>query len=381
MGTAVTGSPAPEILTRRQVNRATLARQMLLEREETSAAAAVERLCGMQAQEPKPPFVGLWSRVAGFRRKDLHQALLEREVVRATLMRGTLHLFSASDYVALRQTIQPVLTRARQGILAARKAEHLELDRVLETARELLAERPRTFGELRPLLVDVFPNVNDRALGYATRTELPLVMVPTESRWSFPANADFALAEQWLGRPLATEDATRTLVLRYLAAFGPATAMDAQTWSGLSGLQPVLDGLRPQLRVFRDERGREVFDLPAAPRPAADTPAAPRFLPEFDNLLLSHADRTRVLAEEHRALVYLSKNLRVRATFLLDGVVSGTWRVERKRKAATLQLTPFAPLAKRDATALEEEGERMLHFLEEDATTFDIEQKAPIAAA
>jgi hypothetical protein len=335
----------------------------------------------MQAQEPKPPFVGLWSRVAGFRRDDLHQALHEREVVRATLMRGTLHLFSADDYLALRQTIQPVLTRALQGILAAQKTDDLDLEGVLAVASELLAERPRTFGELRPLLLEAFPAVNDRALGYATRMELPLVMMPTESRWSFPANADFALAEQWLGKSLASQDAVQTLVLRYLAAFGPATAADAQTWSGLPGLQPVLDGLRPQLRVFRDERGKELFDLPEAPRPDADTPAPPRFLPEFDNLLLSHADRTRVLAEEHRAHVYLSKNLRVRATFLLDGVVSGTWRVERKRKAATLQLTPFSNLGKRDAAALAEEGERLLRFVEEDASTFEVQQEPPVTSA
>ena len=151
------------------------------------------------------------------------------------------------------------------------------------------------------------------------------------SRWGFPPVADFTLADAWLGEPLATDDAPEPLVLGYLAAFGPATAADAQTWSGLTGIKPVLERLRPQVRVFRDERGRELFDLPAAPRPDDDVPAPPRFLPEFDNLVLSHADRTRVLADEHRGFV-VTKNLRVRATFLWDGFACGTWALSGRSR-------------------------------------------------
>lgn len=367
-----------DVLTCRQLNRATLARQMLLAREEISAVEAVERLGGVQAQEAKPPFIGLWTRVAGFQREELHRALQERAVVRATLMRATLHLMSAGDFVAFRPALQPVMAQALR-VLGAR-GEGLDLDQVLPVARGLLGERPLTFEELRPLLVEAFPQVNDRALGYAVRTHLPLVMVPTQDRWGFPAAAQFTLAESWLDAPLSDDPgATEALVLRYLAAFGPVTATDVQTWSGLQGMKRVLDGLRPNLSVFKDERGRELFDLPDAPRPHADTPAPPRFLPEFDNLVLSHADRTRVLAEEHRGLV-VTKNFRVRATFLWDGFVAGTWQVERKRQAATLRMTPFGSLPEGAADALAAEGDTLLRFVEEDASSFAVDVEDPVSS-
>jgi hypothetical protein len=363
-------SMTTETLTLRQLNRATLARQMLLERAETTTVAAVEQLAGMQAQEPKHPFIGLWTRVAGFQRDDLHTALQEREIVRATMMRATLHLVSASDYTRLRMPLQPMLTNAMRVL--GNHAEGLDLEQVLPAARALLAEQPLTFSELRPLLQEAFSKVNDRALGYATRCQIPLIMVPTADRWAFPTQAKFALAEDWLDRPIADDPSPDALVLRYLAAFGPATAADVQTWSGLQGMKAVLDGLRPQLATFRDEHGRELFDLPDAPRPDADVPAPPRFLPEFDNLVLAHADRTRVLADEHRGVV-VTKNLRVRSTFLWDGVVRGTWEIKRKRVAATLHLAPFEPLPKGAADALAAEGEALLRFVEEDAGTFDVQ--------
>jgi hypothetical protein len=365
-----------ETLTRRRLNRATLARQMLPARESISTVQAVERLCGMQAQEPKPPFIGLWTRVEGFRRESLHEALSERDVVRATLMRATLHLMSARDYAALRTALQPVMTEAMR-VLGAR-ADGLELDKLLPVARTLLTERPRSFAELRALLLEAFPHVDHRALGYAVRTQLPLVVVPTDDRWAFPSVADFTLAETWLGEPLSDGGSARALVLRYLAAFGPATAADVQTWSGLRGMKSVLDGVRPQLRVFRDERGRELFDLPEAPRPDEDVVVPPRFLPEFDNLVLAHSDRTRVLADEHRGLV-VTKNLRVRATFLWDGFVAGTWTVERKKDAATLHMTPFRPLPKGAASELAEEGQALLRFLEEGASSLDVKLGEPAA--
>ena len=168
---------------------------------------------------------------------------------------------------------------------------------------------------------------------------------------------------------------------RYLAAFGPATVMDAQTWSGLPGLKPVLEGMRPELRAWKDERGRELFDLPDAPRRDADEPAPVRFLPEFDNLLLSHADRTRMLADEHRQLVLMTGSLRVKATFLVDGFVAGTWRVNRKKKVATLELSPFAPLAPTTEDELAAAGEALLRFHEEDAATFEVTFDAPPAEA
>ena len=368
------------VLSRGRLNRATLARQMLLQREDISVVAAIARLGGMQAQEPKPPFTGLWTRVKWFQRTDLHQALHERAVVRGTLMRGTLHLMSASDYIAHRMTLQPMLTRTLR--LLGDRAAGLQPDAVLATARDILATGPRTFTELRALLEDAFPGVNDRALGFTVRMSLPLLMIPTEARWAFPADARFGLAEEWLGTPLAAADDGRALIRRYLAAFGPATAADMQQWSGLQAITPILAAMRPELLVFRGERGRELFDLPDAPRPEETTPAPPRFLPEFDNLLLSHADRTRFLPDELRRAVLGAKNGRIPGTFLVDGLVAGTWRSKRKKRVATLTLSPFAPLTNAAVTVreLEEEGNALLRFLEEDAVTFEVGWSPPASA-
>ena len=367
-----------DVLTGRQLNRATLARQMLLRRERGTVAEAVERLCGMQAQEPRPPFPGLWTRLQGFRRDDLHRALHDRTVVRGTLMRGTLHLMSAADYIMHRMTLQPMLTRSLA--LLGTRAEGLDADEVLSVARALLGETPRTFGELRAALVEAFPDINDRALGFTVRMSLPLVMIPTEDRWGFPADSRFGLAEHWLGTAISNEANVEALVLRYLGAFGPATTGDVQQWSGLQGIKPVLESLRPRLALFHDERGRTLFDLPDAPRPPEETPAPPLFLPEFDNLVLSHADRTRVLADEHRHFVLGAENGRIPATFLVDGWVAGTWRVERKKQAAMLTMTPFDPLPKNTVTVLAEEGDALLRFLEDDAVTFEVRQNPPLNA-
>ena len=280
-------------------------------------------------------------------------------------MRATLHVAAADDYVVFRPALQLVMERALKALGA--RAGGLDLAAVLPAARALLAERPRGFNELRGLLQEQFPDVDGRALGYAVRMHLPLVMVPAEGRWAFPSVADFTLSETWLGRSLDEAGPVEQLVLRYLAAFGPASVADAQTWSGLQGLAPVFASLRQQLRVFKGESGRrELFDLPAAPRPGEDVPAPARFLPEFDNLVLAHADRTRLLAEQHRGLL-VTKNLRVRATFLWDGMVAGTWEVTRTRGVATLVASPFLPLPARAVKALTAEAEALLRFSDDDA--------------
>jgi hypothetical protein len=285
-------------------------------------------------------------------------------------MRATLHLLGAADYAAFRPALQPVMERAVRAL--GDRAQGLDLEAVLMTARTLLLERPLGFNELRRLLQEQFPDVNDRALGYTVRTHLPLVMVPTDARWGFPSVAEFTLADEWLGAPLPEDGTPEQLVLRYLAAFGPASAADAQTWSGLQGLAPVFEALRPQLLVFKGERGRrELFDLPGAPRPDGDVPAPVRFLPEFDNLVLAHADRTRLVADEHRGAL-VTKNLRVRASFLWDGMVAGTWEVQRRGGAATLAMTPFRALPGRASKALTAEAEALLRFAAADATSFAV---------
>ncbi|GAA2124040.1 winged helix DNA-binding domain-containing protein [Actinomadura napierensis] len=350
-----------DTLSVRALNRATLARQLLLARERVPVAEAVGRLFGMQAQEPKPPFVGLWTRLDGFQASDLHTALHDRSLVRATMMRATLHLMTASDYLAFRTPMQPMLDGAMRVL--GDRAEGLDLDQVVPAARALLDEKPRTFNEVRALLQERFPDVNDRALGYAVRMCVPLVMVPTQDRWAFPRSAEFASAGGWLGDAPAAGTAADDLALRYLAAYGPASAADAQAWSGMSAVGEALERLRTDLAVFADDKGRELFDLPDAPRPGEGVPAPARFLPEFDSLVLAHADRRRVIADAHRPSL-TTKNLRVRAVFLHDGFARGIWETEYKRRVATLRLRPFEPLSPAALDELTAEGEALLRFLE-----------------
>ena len=250
-------------------------------REDVRVADAVRRLGGLQAQEPRPPFVALWTRLEGFDRQSLIGALRRRTVVRATAMRATLHLLHAGDARALRPALQPMLAETAARVAKARGAT-VDLDAVLPAARELLAERPRTFNELRPLLAEAFPGVEERSLGYAVRMHLPLVMVPDGRPVGLPGRHRRSRwpTRRWAGR-FATEPdpaADEALVLRHLDAFGPAAAADVQAWSGRTGLKDVLERLRPRLAVFRDERRRTLFDLPDAPRPDEDVPAPPRLL-------------------------------------------------------------------------------------------------------
>ncbi len=365
-----TTAGAPE-LSLRALNRATLARQMLLERAALPVEAAVERLAGMQAQIPRPPFLGLWTRLAGFEREMLSRALHDRRIVRATAYRGTLHLLTAADLLAFRGALQPMLSRGMQSILRNR-TESFDMERLLEEARAFFAGKPATFDAARAHLAARFPVADERAMGYAVRTHLPLVQVPDESPWAFPAAAGFALADEWLGRPIPSgDDGLPGLVRRYLAAFGPASVTDAQNWSGIGGLRTTFEALRPELSTFCDENGRELFDLPDAPRPDAETPAPVRFLPEYDNLVLGHDDRRRIVADAHRPQL-VTKNLQVPGTFLLDGFVAGTYKIERKKKLATLTLAPFGKLVKRDLRPLEGEGEALLAFVEPEAATREV---------
>jgi hypothetical protein len=359
-----------EVLTRAGLNRATLARQMLLAREKIAVPRAVERLAGLQAQLARPPFIGLWSRVQGFRAEDLARAVHDRKVVRATLMRGTLHLMSTKDFLDLRPALQPLLSEAFQGVMKERAAK-IDLDRVTKAARACLDEQPRTFEDLRGVLAEAWPDLDARALGYAVRMHLPLVQVPTDTAWAWPGAACFAPAESWIGRKMGKGGGATALVLRYLGAFGPASVRDAQTWSGMRSLADAFAALRPKLKVFHDEKGRELFDLPKAPRPPASAPAPVRFLPDYDNLVLGHADRTRVVPDAHRARL-ATRNLQVPATFLVDGFVAGSWRIERARTAAALVATPFEPLSRKAKADLTAEGTALLRFAESDARSAEV---------
>ena len=235
-------------LTLRELNRATLARQLLLGREELAASAAIERLAGLQAQVPNPPYIGLWTRLTAFRRDDLTRLLEQRAVVRATLLRSTLHLFTARDYLLLRPALQPALTRAL-GAFFGKRAKGLDIDRLVTAARAAVEEAPRTFTELRPLLSRIYPDRDPEALAYAVRTHLPLVQVPPGGTWGSGGSPAHALAESWLGGSLAApEESLRALLRRYLAAFGPATVQDFQAWSGLTGMKGAIEGLSGSFR-------------------------------------------------------------------------------------------------------------------------------------
>ncbi len=362
---------ADRVLSLRELNLAVLARQLLLDRARLPISSAIEQLAGLQAQAPDSPYTGLWTRLADFRREDLMCLLEQREVVRATLMRATLHLVTAKDYLLLRPALQPALTRSFRGFFGE-QAKRLDLDRLVEAARAYVAQEPRTFPELRDFLSEVVPDADPQALAYAVRTHLPLVQVPPAGTWGYSGSPAHATAEAWLDGPLASPaEGLRHLVLRYLRAFGPATVKDIQAWSGLSRLKDTVEELRPGLRSFRDEGDRELLDVPDGLLPGADAPAPVRFLPEFDNLVLSHADRTRVLPEEYRRRVIRPPG-RILATFLVDGFVRGTWRVESARDAVTLVIEPFDRLPVEAHDALQEEGHRLLRFIADGAGTFSV---------
>ena len=346
----------------RELNRATLERQMLLRRRKLSAVGAIEHLVGMQAQAPSPPYFGLWTRLEGFRPDELARLIADRRAVRIALMRNTVHLVSARDCRALRPLMQSVLDRTLYASRANRaNLDGVDIEALVAAGRALLEERPRTAKELGELLQDQWPERDPASLARAIRHLVPLVQVPPRGVWGKSGPAAHTTAEAWLGGPLDPTPSLEEMVLRYLGAFGPATVKDVQIWSGLTRLGEVIERLRPRLLTFLDERGKELFDLPEASRPDPDTPAPPRFLPEFDNLILSHADRTRVIAEEYRKAI-ASRNGMVPAAFLVDGFAQGTWKIERTRGRATLVIEPFEPLAKGDRDALAEEGERLISF-------------------
>jgi hypothetical protein len=363
----------PDLLGLRALNRATLERQLLLRRSTLSLLEAVEHLVGLQAQVPGNPYTALWSRLEQFRPEELSSALLERKIVRIPVMRATIHLVTADDCLSVRPLMQPVLdqelSRHREFGPAVRG---VDLDAVLEAARALLAERPLTGAELRDGLAERFPGHDAAALAYACRNKLALVQVPPRGLWGESAQVRSTTAEAWLGRPLAGRPSLGELVLRYLAAFGPATVADVATWSRLTGLRRIVEQLRPRLRAFRDEQGRELLDLPDAPRPDPDTPAPPRFLPEYDNVLLSHADRGRFVSVEDRARLGRAGGLGS-GSVLVDGRVWGVWRVGRgTSEEAVLVVSHLARAPRRTLAAVAAEGRRLLRLLEPGAAVRDV---------
>ena len=333
---------------------------MLLDRERMPASKAIEHLVGMQAQVPTAPYIGLWSRLEGFETEELAQLILKRRAVRMALMRSTIHLVTARDALALRSLVQPVVERSHNG-QHRRHLTDVDREALIAAASGLLTERPRLLKEVGDLLGDTFPGVSGDALASAVRAWVPLVQPPPRGIWGEGGVAVHASATSWLKGARAREMTIDQMVIRYLGAFGPATVMDAQAWSGLTKLRDVFDRLRPRLRTFRDERGMELFDVPDAPRPGPDIPAPPRFMPEYDNVFLAHADRSRIVDPMRAAT--LSTATGMVQGLLVDGFVAGTWRIARERNSATLIIDLLGPISKRERAAVVEEGTRLVQFV------------------
>jgi Winged helix DNA-binding domain len=350
------------VLTLRELNRATLARQLLLERRRLPVARAIERVGGLQAQLPIAPYVGLWSRLERFERGRLERALERRQVVKSTLMRMTLHLTSADDYLLLAGAFEEPWTE-----FFVRRLERAGVDADIEALvrrARAVAKSPRTRGELLEAIgVDSSDTEPARPWLFfgLVAARANLVHTPDSAAWkrTYGRNS-LVTARAFLGRDTETgPSAMEHLVRRYLAAFGPATRADLAQWSGLTigALRPALERL--ELRTVRDERGRELLDLPRAPLPDPDTPAPVRFLPQWDSVLLAHDDRSRILDPALRKAV-IKRNGDVLPTFLVDGFVAGLWKYERDG----VQLEPFRRLSRSTRRELDEEAERLGRFLE-----------------
>ncbi|MFJ9581251.1 winged helix DNA-binding domain-containing protein [Streptomyces sp. NPDC101191] len=409
----------PPVLTSRALNRATLDRQLLLDRAPLSAEEAVRHLVGLQAQNTKPPYYALAARLDGFRPEDLSAVMESRRVGRMVSLRSTVHTHTAGDGLPLRLLVQSgavdrELRMFRKGL------DGVDLERLVALTVAYVEERARTPKEIREHLLLEWPEGDPQALTIAARCLVPMVQVTPRGLWGRSGQVALTTARKWFGgvdgaagtaealtgggaageragvgengegagsgrsggrgegvdrgagRELdgpgaAGLDAT---VLRYLRAFGPASVQDMQTWCGLTRLRPAFERLRPELLVFRDESGTELFDLPDAPRPDEDTPAPPRFLPEFDNLLLSHADRTRVVPGEHRARTWTGNQ--AHRVFLLDGLLAGLWHLDEGRERTVMTIEAFARPTRAQRAALTAEAERTLRLLGPQGIPYDI---------
>ncbi|MFE3515095.1 winged helix DNA-binding domain-containing protein [Streptomyces sp. NPDC059166] len=367
---ATTESRPAGVLDRRALNRAFLERQLLSGRREMTAEAALEHLVGLQAQAPMPPYYGLWCRLEAFGPQELAGLLTGRRAVRIALMRGTVHLVTAADCRRLRPCLQPFLERSLTTTFA-KDLSGLDVAEVAEAGRALLEKGPRTVGDLSAALRALWPAHPADALSNVVRSLLPVVQIPPRGVWGMSGQPTYALTQDWIGGDLDPEADIDQLVLRYLAAFGPATVKDIQAWSGLTRLRAVVERLRPQLVSLRHEEGHELLDLPDAPRPGGDAPAPVRYLAPYDNAILSHADRTRIISDAHRKAI-ATRNAVIPGTILVDGFVAGAWRIDQGRASTTVDVQLFTRIGRRERKELTAEGERLLEFASEDGASREL---------
>lgn len=332
---------------------------MLLERVRLPALDVIERLVGMQAQEPPDPYIGLWTRIDGFEPGELETLLEGRQVVRAVgLMRTTIHLVSARDALAIRPLMQPALDRLWRSSGFARAIGEADIGEVVRAGLGLLEDGPTIASELGRRLKERWTDADAQSLAYAVRFLVPNIQPPPRGLWQRSGAARIELMERWLGRPVDPEPPLDELVVRYLAAFGPATPADVSAWSGWTGMRAVLERLRPRLHVVRDEAGRELFDVPDAPYPDADTPAPVRFLPMYDNIALGHEDRSRIFTRRYSEPIWL------RGGILVDGWLRGTWRLDRSAGGdAVMRLRVFEPMTAAEIGDVEAEADHLARFL------------------
>lgn len=353
------------VLGARALNRATLARQLLLDRAELPVLGAVSHLGGLQAQEPQEPFVGLWSRLRAFDPAALSGLLTGRNVVRTHLMRRTVHLVTADDALAWRSRHDAML---RQRVLGTyrRELDGVDLDELAAAGRSVMADgEPRSMTELARALAGRWPAPGLRPLGEMLVAALvPMAQLPPRGLWRTKAGVRNVPLSAWLGReidppsPDGGDPVGQALLRRYLAAYGPAASADLRAWCGLAGLPAAVAAARGELVAFRDERGRELLDLPGAPRPDPDTPAPVRFLPAFDNAILGYHDRGRIIDDAHRGLSVTGARV-----VLVDGRVAATWSVE----ADTVTVTPLRGFSRTEHTAVIEQGQALASFLSDHA--------------
>lgn len=345
----------------RELGRATLARQYLLEPTDAPVERVVRHLYGLQAQSPTAPYFALWARVAGFRPEQLSGLIEDRAVVRMVSMRGTVHALTAADALELRPWTQPIMDRdLRTNTQHSKALAGVDREALESWSRARLEEAPSTLAALRPQLAQRWPDRDPAALAHAVRDVLPLVQLPPRGLWGRSGQPVCTTLEHWTGSVLVEPDPERIL-LRYLASYGPASVADAQAWSGLTRLGEVFDRLRARLRVFDGPDGVELFDLPDAPRPGGDVPAPVRILAPFDSLLLSHANRSRVFDDAYRRVLFTVNGI-VKPTLLVDGGVAGHVTLSADRSSAAVDVTPLRSLSARVVASVEAEALRLLAF-------------------
>lgn len=371
-------APSAGKLTLRELNRATLARQMLLQRKQIGAVEAIERLAGLQAQYSPSPYIALWSRLEGFEHDDLESALLNRELVKTSLMRWTLHIVSARDYPYFSRAVIEARLAGWKSIGQQRGVDIVALHKSLMD----FISKPRLLGDIKDYLAMQMPShegLRREDVWYLASAYGGLVHVPPSGTWKYFGKNSYIDSRLWLEgleKEPSLEETMRVLVEHYLLAYGPATRADIAQWSGIHRMGQIdvaLQGLGNRLIAFSGENGSTLYDLEGAPHPAADIEAPPRFLPKWDNLLLAYdsRDRERILPERYRKAV-IRVNGEVLPTFLVDGVVAGMWSSRLAQGRATLSLEPFEPLSPSVCAMLEEEGERLIRFVEPDAKEYEV---------